>query len=172
MEHNRLSYYDRATRELIKRAERYGNITVGRYCLPYAVAALREAFKHQLTYTKVFGGELFRKYYNSQTDPAQDYCLISSYYIYLRTGADNVWNLKTAGGIHTWLQAKGDKQPSDITFTQFVNSSQYECMTYDYFIKQFPYNMGQIDTRMKTDRNFEKHLMQCANILGKCAGLE
>lgn len=169
---NKLSYYDKATRELMERATAYNDIMVGEYTLPYAVVALREAFKHKLTYKKVFGEDMFVKYYPSKTDPAQDFCLISSYYIYSRSGGDKFWDLKTSG-IHTWLQAKNYSEPFDITFTQFVEPQQYEIMTYDYFINNvFPYKKGRLLTMLRKDKIFLDDVIKSAAILGQCAGLE
>lgn len=169
---NKLSYYDRATRELMERATDYDDIMVGEYTLPYVVAALREAFKQKLTYKKVFGDDMFYKYYPSKTDPSHDFCLISSYYIYARTGGDKFWDLKTCG-IHTWLQAKKYSEPFDVTFTQFVEPYQYETMTYDYFIRNgFDYKKGRIATKLQEDKAFLEDVAKRAAILGKCAGLE
>lgn len=169
---NKLSYYDKATRELMKRAAGYSDVMFAEYSLPYAVAALREAFKQKLTYQNVFGKDMFCKYYPSKSDPAQDFCLISSYLLYMRTGGDKIWNIKTAG-IHTWLQAKNNSEPFDITFTQFVSPHQRATMTYDYFIQNvFPYKEGRTESRIEKDEVFLDDLVKRALILEQCAGLK
>ncbi|MBQ0013343.1 MAG: hypothetical protein KBS86_02115 [Proteobacteria bacterium] len=171
-DNNKLSYYDRATRELMERANDYNGMMVGNYTLPYVVAALREAFKQKLTYKKVFSDDDFYRYYPSKQDPAQDFCLISSYYIYARTGADKVWDIRRSG-YHWWLQFKGWSEPFDITFTQFVEPHQRAHMTYDYFIKHWePYTNWGIERRIPTDTDFTEDVARRASILGKYAGLE
>lgn len=149
---NKLKYYDEATKKLMLQATDYEVPQLGKFSLEEMVFLLREAFKYKLTYKKVFG-ELI----NGNCDPATGFCLVSSYYIYERTGEDKIWSLMKTP-LHWWLQHKQYSGPFDITYTQFNTP--------------FPYYKGTKELKIYTDEDFKKILQEKAYILGKQAGLE
>ncbi|MDE6250005.1 MAG: hypothetical protein K2M34_00010 [Alphaproteobacteria bacterium] len=149
---NKLKAYDDATLALMHQAARYNVESTVFDSLPEMVRKLRIAYKQKLTCKKVFGGFIPRP-----CDPATGYCLVTSYYIYERTGGNAVWDIMQTP-VHWWLQHKQTGETFDVTYTQFDTP--------------FPYHMGKPETRIYTDTEFCKFLRQKAYILGKCAGIE
>lgn len=149
---NKLKSYDEATQKLMLLAMDYDVPKIGEFSLEEMVYLLRESFKYKLTYKKVFDETL-----EQNCDPATGFCLVSSYYIYEKTGADKIWTLMKSP-VHWWLQHKQYSGPFDITYTQFN--------------EPFPYYTGKPETKIYTDEEFTKILREKAYILGKQAGLE
>ncbi|HNY25279.1 MAG TPA: hypothetical protein PKJ33_01895 [Alphaproteobacteria bacterium] len=149
---NKLESYDKATRELVLLAEDYEIPQIGKYSLPEIVSALRESFKNPETHKKVFGNFLEEQY-----DFSDDFCLISHFYISLKTGGSKQWKL-IKGSSHWWLEHLIISGPFDITRTQFS--------------KPFQYRSASIENRINTDSDWTRRLKHQAIILGKCAGLE
>ncbi len=151
MSYDKISY-DKATEKLVLLAQDYEVPQVGKYSLDEMVYLLRESFKNNVTFNKVFDMKLDRK-----GDPSAGFCLVSSYYIYEHTGGDKIWTLM-ASPSHWWLQHKIYSGPFDITYTQFS--------------KPFDYHCGRPETKIYNDSMFAQVLRQKAYILGKQAGLE
>lgn len=150
--HNKLESYDKAMKELMLLAMDYEVPQIGKFSLEEMVFLLRESFKYKLTYKKVFGEVL-----ESNCDPATGFCLVSSYYIYEKTGGDKIWTLMK-NPLHWWLQHKVYYGPFDITYTQFDTP--------------FPYYTGLPEQRIYTDKEFLKIVKEKAFLLGQQAGLE
>ena len=152
MSSNKLASYNKATQGLMLQAMEYDVESSTNFSLSEMVFLLRESYKYKLTYRKVFNETLAEK-----CDPATGFCIVSSYYIYERTGGDKVWDIMQTP-IHWWLRHKQTGKVFDITYTQFD--------------KPFPYQMGKIEPRIQNDEMFNRILHEKALILGRCAGME
>jgi len=158
---HKLESYNKATRELLLLAEDYELPIVGKWSLPEIVKALRESFKYQLTYWKVFG-----EHQPSNCPASTGFCSAASYYIYLETGGANQWKFMQ-NPIHWWLEHNEYSGAFDVTYDQFP-------------LLQFPspvlpsmYRTGRkLESRIDTDKQWTKDLYEKAMILGKYAGLE
>ncbi|MCL1786083.1 MAG: hypothetical protein FWG39_02955 [Alphaproteobacteria bacterium] len=140
--------YDNATEKLAAQAAGFG--------VPAdMVRALRESFKQQSTYLKVFR--------TSRPDWPKNrwstnYCAVASYYIYISTGGYARWDM-VSNPIHYWLELKTNGEIFDITYDQFTMPPDY--------------NTHKLAAAADPDwlRDLH-HLQRRAMILGKCAGLE
>lgn len=150
---NKLKAYNDATHALMKQAAKYDVDNNNKFSLPEMVFLLRESFKQKLTYHRVFPNEPLIR----DCDPATGFCLISSYYIYEKTGGNSVWDLMQTPA-HWWLRHKQTGDIFDITYTQFN--------------QHFPYDLGKIETRIENDRSFVEMLKSKSAILAKSSGLE
>lgn len=150
---SKLKSYDDATKKLVLAAMDYDVLQTSKFSLPEMVFLLRESFKYKRTYSKVFN-EILRQ----QCDPSTGFCLVSSYFIYERTGGNKVWTLMKKSPLHWWLVHKQTGKVFDVTYTQFS--------------EPFPYHLGMPENKLKTDKDFVKMLQGKALILGKQAGLE
>ncbi len=149
---NKLQSYNAATDKLMQQAQGLKIINKTKFSLPEMVSLLRESFKYKITYKKVFN-ELLRE----KVDPATGFCIVSSFYIYERTGGDKVWNVMETP-IHWWLEHKQTGEVFDITYTQFEDP--------------FPYKMGTPVKKVKNDPRVIRILKEKALILGRAAGME
>lgn len=146
--------YDLATQKLMRLAAEFDVVSTTHYSLPEMVYLLRETFKNKSVYKKVLGETAIGRY-----SPSEGFCLVSSYYIYLRTGGAAQWNLiKGPDQEHWWLEDKKTSARFDIT--------------YDQFSKPFNYDVGEPEIRIQTDEEFQSMLFNKAMLLGKIAGLE
>lgn len=150
---NKLKSYDKATQKLMLQAMELDVADDGRFSLPDMVFLLRETFKQRITYRHVFG-EILRE---PQRDPSTGFCIVSSYYIYERTGGDAVWKIMH-NPAHWWLVHRQTGAVFDVTYTQFSGA--------------FPYHTGVEETRIKSDPDFVNMLRDKAYILGRDAGME
>ncbi len=151
---NKLDAYNKATENLVLMAADYELPIVGKHSFPEIVGALRESFKSPATYNRVFG---YDKNDADMICPSTGYCLISSYYIYLKTGGEAQWIIKKQP-LHWWLEHKVISGPFDITYDQFPSGVKY--------YPSFPENLFNIDPKFA-----EKRYAQ-AMMLGQAAGLE
>lgn len=149
---NKLKSYDDATNKLMLQAMSLDVPDGEKFSLPEMVYLLRQSYKYKLTYRRVFN-ELPPE----NADPSTGFCIVSSYYIYERTGGAATWQIMQTP-LHWWLQHKQTGMHFDITYTQFS--------------QPFPYDMGVPETKIKNDAEFERILREKALILGKSAGME
>jgi hypothetical protein len=150
---NKLSSYNEATQELMRRADKLDVRMPGELPLSEMVCMLRESFKYKLTYKKVFG-VIFKDI--NDVPPPTDYCKVASYYIY--TKARDAWNIKETP-LHWWLEHKATGEIFDITCDQFS--------------EPFPYHLKPVaEPLLGRNEEFTDKLRASAIILGKCAGIE
>ena len=150
MMNNKLHSYDLATQKLMAQATELDVPTTGAFSLPKMVHLLRESFKYQLTYYRVFNELRPRNY-----DPSLGFCRVASYYI--NTHFPGQFHFMRTP-IHWWLRHRETGIDFDITYTQFNDP--------------FPYHLGQIEEFTEKDQGIVKILQNKAMILGKSAGLE
>jgi len=153
---NKLAKYDRETQNLMLRAMEFEDVHDEKFTLPGMVYLLRNSFKERLTHKAVLDEIKMRP----NTDPSSGFCMISSYLIYLLTGADKVWEIHGTN-LHWWLYHKQTNTIFDITHTQFLSKDLREI-----------YKSGQPISKLKTGPVFYDMLKAKAQTLAHRAGLE
>lgn len=151
---NKLESYNKATEKLVLYAADMEVPQLGKFSLPEMVFLLRESFKYKLTYKKVFN-----EIPGENWCPSTGFCLVSSYYIYEKTGGSDLWKIKKTP-LHWWLEHKEYSGAFDVT--------------YDQFNEPHPYRMGIIESRIEPENDpiFTEMLKEKAMILGRAAGME
>ena len=153
---NKLTAYNEATEQIVDLLDyvKFNKDSgVDKSMIEMRIRAMRESFKYKLTHFKVFSIKEMPKICST------GFCGVSSYDIYRMTGEEKNWKFMTMG-VHWWILNIHTGINLDITFDQMEG-------------RKPPYHLGREDIRVLDKNNsFTKDLVEKANILARCAGLD